>query len=226
MGSHLRVFALHPRFLALLLLLTLPATRVAADEWWAWTSVEFWKQDRAKAWLFLGNRLDFQDGPYVQIVSPRFKYELLPWLDVATGQSILNIENVLTDRSHFQWRPELELNPHFNLTPHLSVELRNRMEWRWNENEAFTTHRSRQRLQIAYVFPKPLGPLTRVFVSNEWLTDLHRHQWTENRLIPAGLTFRLGAQADLDVFYMLISSRPRADWQQESVLGTFLRLRL
>jgi hypothetical protein len=231
-GFRLPVPALHRRpappliRVLLLLLLFVPAFRAAADEWWAWTSLEFWKNDRAKAWLFLGNRLDLQDGPYVQIASPRFKYEVLPWLDVATGQSVLSIENVRTDERHLQWRPELEVNPHFNLTPHLSLEFRNRMEWRWNEGEDFTVHRSRQRLQLAYTFPQALGPWSRIFISNEWLTDLHRHQWTENRLIPAGLTLKLGPRTDLDLFYLLLSSRAQPHWRQESVVGTFLRVRL
>ena len=154
-----------------LLLSLLGAGRVCADEWWAWTSIEFWRADRAKAWLFVGNRLDTQDGPYVQIISPRFKYELLPWLDIATGQSVLSIENVRTEERTTQWRPELELNPHFQLGSQLSVELRNRMEWRWNGGESFTTHRSRHRVQFGYALRQRLGPLSRVFANNEWLVD-------------------------------------------------------
>jgi hypothetical protein len=71
-----------------------------------------------------------------------------------------------------------------------------------------------------------LGPLSRLFANNEWIIDLHRHQWAENRVVPAGLTFRLGKDADLDVFYMILSSHTPAQWRHESVLGTFLRLRL
>lgn len=212
--------------LAALLALLLCTFASKADEWWGWTSLEFWRQERARASLFMGNRLDLSDGPYVQIVSPRFKYELLPWLDVATGQSALSIENTRTDERYFQWRPELELNPHWNPIPSLAIELRNRMEWRWNEGEAFTTHRSRHRLQVAWTLPRPLGPLTRVFASNEWISDLHRHQGSENRLVPVGLTFKLGSKADLDLFYMRFSSRAQPHWRHESVLGTFLRVRL
>jgi hypothetical protein len=73
--------------------------------------------------------------------------------------------------------------------------------------------------------PRPLGPLTRLFVSNEWLTDLHRLQQTENRLVPLGLTFKLGSQTDLDIFYMIDSNRAKAAWTHESVLGTYLRVR-
>lgn len=210
----------------LLILFTLGlVTSIRADEWWAWSALEFWRNDNSKALLFLGNRLDADDGAYVQIVSPRFKHTLLPWLDGAIGLSLLSIENTRTQDRFTQFRPELELNPHFDLTPHLALEWRNRMEWRWNEEEAFTTHRMRQRLQLACTLPRPLGPLTRVFVGNEWLTDLHRGQCNENRLVPLGLTFKTGPNADLDVFYMIFSSRANATWQHESVIGTYLRVR-
>jgi hypothetical protein len=166
------------------LLLLLTTTCLHADEWWAWTNLEYWRSPQTRASLFLGNRADVDDGSYVPIASPRFKRALLPWLEGGIGLSLLSIENTRTRDRLTQFRPELELNPHFDLTKHLALEWRNRLEWRWNEAQTFTTHRSRQRLQLAWTFPRPLGPLTRLFVSNEWLTDLHRLQRTENRLIP------------------------------------------
>lgn len=208
-----------------LILLTLClVTPARADEWWAWSALEYWRSDTSKAWIFLGNRLDADDGAYVQIVSPRFKHALLPWLDGGIGLSLLSIENTRTQDRFTQFRPELELNPHFDLTPHLAIEFRNRMEWRWNEEEALTTHRLRNRIQLVWSLPRPVGPLTRVFANNECLTDLHRSQRSENRLIPLGLTFKAGSHADLDVFYMILSSRVNALWQHESVIGTYLRL--
>jgi hypothetical protein len=208
-----------------LLLLALMTTGLRADEWWAWTNLEFWRNQKTRAGLFLGNRADVDDGSYVQIASPRVKHALLPWLEGGIGLSLLSIENTRTGDRLTQFRPELELNPHFNLTKHLALEWRNRIEWRWNEAQTFTTHRSRQRLQLAWTLPRPLGPLTRLFVSNEWLTDLHRLQQTENRLVPLGLTFKLGSQSDLDIFYMIDSNRAKAAWTHESVLGTYLRVR-
>jgi hypothetical protein len=208
-----------------LLLLALMTTGLRADEWWAWTNLEFWRNQKTRAGLFLGNRADVDDGSYVQIASPRVKHALLPWLEGGIGLSLLSIENTRTGDRLTQFRPELELNPHFNLTKHLALEWRNRIEWRWNEAQTFTTHRSRQRLQLAWTLPRPLGPLTRLFVSNEWLTDLHRLQQTENRLVPLGLTFKLGSQTDLDIFYMIDSNRAKAAWTHESVLGTYLRVR-
>lgn len=200
--------------------------RSRADEWWAWTSVEYWRNDRARASIFAGNRLDTRDGAYVQILSPRFRYAALPWLDLGLGQSVLSIENVRSGERHWQWRPELEVNPRLSLGRNLDLELRNRMEWRWNEHEAFTTHRSRHRLQATWKLPQPLGPITRVFINNEVLTDLHRGQRTENRAVPAGLTLRVAPDVDLDLFYMVLSSRAQPAWHHETVIGSFLRIRL
>ena len=224
-SSRLALFLLLEEHMRFLLLLALMTTGLRADEWWAWTHLEFWRNQQTRAGLFLGNRADVDDGSYVQIASPRLKHALLPWLEGGIGLSLLSIENTRTGDRLTQFRPELELNPHFNLTKHLALEWRNRIEWRWNEAQTFTTHRSRQRLQLAWTLPRPLGPLTRLFVSNEWLTDLHRLQQTENRLVPLGLTFKLGSQSDLDIFYMIDSNRAKAAWTHESVLGTYLRVR-
>jgi hypothetical protein len=213
------------RFFLILSLCLTVAPCALAEEWWAWSSLEFWRDETRRAWLFLGNRLDAEDGAYVQIVSPRYRQALAPWLDAGIGLSLLSIENTLTQDRSLQFRPELELNPHLDLTPHLSLELRNRMEWRRNEEEGLTTHRLRQRLQLAWELPRPLGPLTRLFANNEWLIDAHLRQWSENRLIPLGLTFKMGPKADVDLFYMVLSRRVSAAWEHESVLGTWLRLR-
>lgn len=213
---------MRPLLLCLLLLSALP---LQADEWWAWSMLEFYRKPPWTAGLFMGNRADTEDGSYVQIVSPRVKHATLPWLDLGLGLSTLSIENPDTHHRRGQLRPELEINPKFDLTKHLRLEWRNRMEWRWNENAAFTTHRLRHRPQFAWTLPQPLGPLTRVFASNEWLIDLHRAQWTENRLVPLGLTFRLSSNADLDCFYMIDSTRAKTLWKHESVLGTYLRIR-
>ena len=208
---------------ALLLLVFTPA--LLADEWWAWTHLEIWRQSPWTAGLFMANRLDFDDGAYVQLVSPRLKYELNPWLDAGLGLSLLSIENTSTGDRYFQGRPEVELNPKFDLTRHLRLDWRNRMEWRLNEGENFTTHRSRHRLQLGWTLPEPAGPLTRIFINNEWLIDLHRGEWSENRLVPLGLTFKTSSHTDLDLFYMLLSHHPHDEWQTEQVIGTYLHVR-
>lgn len=198
---------------------------LSAEEWWAWTMLDAWREPPWSAGLYLENRLDVEEGAYFQMVSPRTRYQALPWLEAGLGLSLLRIEITTTDERYWQFRPELELNPKFDLTTHLRLEWRNRMEWRLNEGEAFTTHRTRHRLQLAWTLSNPVGPLTRVFANNEWLIDLHRREWTEDRLVPLGLTFQLTPASDLDVFYMLVSKRGPNDWEGESVLGTYLRVR-
>lgn len=196
-----------------------------ADEWWAWTMLEMYRRDAWTGGVFLVNRLDSEDGAYVQMVSPRLKYQATSWLDLAAGLSMLSIENTKTHDRHLQFRPELETNFKFDLSPYLRLENRNRLEWRQNEGTGLTTHRARHRLQAARTFPKPVGAWNRVFLSNEWLFDLHRGEWTENRLVPLGLTFKTSAHTDLDLFYMIDSTLVADSWHHESVLGTYLRVR-
>ncbi len=209
---------------AVLFLALLPALAAQADEWWAWTLLDVYHEAPWSAGVLMVNRLDFEDGPIVQMISPRVKYELAPWLDAGLALSALSIENTSGVR-YSQFRPELELNPKFSLSDDLCLEWRNRMEWRWNEGESFTIHRSRHRLQLTWTLPNAIGPLKRLFVSNECLIDLHRGELSENRLVPAGLSFATSAHTDLDLFYMLLSHHQHDDWKTESVIGTYLRVR-
>lgn len=211
------------RFL-LFIIVFLPSA-LRADEWWAWTMLEVFKQPPWTGGVIMVNRLDFDDGAIVQMASPRVKYEVLPWLDAGLALSLLSIADTNTDDHYWQVRPELELNPKLDLSDHLRLEWRNRMEWRDNEGEEFTANRTRHRLQLAWTLPQPAGPLTRVFVSNEWLIDCHKGEWSENRLVPAGLTFKTSTHSDLDLFYMLLAHHAQSDWQTEQVIGTYLRLR-
>jgi len=211
--------------LLLAILVCFITATASADEWWAWTLLDCWHETPWSAGVLMVNRLDFDDGAIVQMVSPRVKYEALPWLDVGLALSLLRIENTSTGDAYWQGRPEFELNPKFDLTDHLHVEWRNRMEWRDNEGEDFTTHRTRHRLQLAWTLPQPVGPLTRVFASNEWLIDFHKGEWSENRLVPAGLTFKTSTHTDLDLFYMLLSHHTHDEWETEQVIGTYLRIK-
>lgn len=212
------------RPLILLLPLLIPAI-VHADEWWGWTMLEVVHQPPWTAGALLGFRFDDADAFTSEFISPRVHYEAMSWLDVGFNLTFLNIADIRTSEHYTQIRPEFEMTPKLQLTPDLRVDLRNRFEARRNQQDALTTNRYRNRLQVAWTLPKPIGPLVRVFANNEWLIDLHRQSWTENRLIPLGLTFNAAANADFDLFYMIDSTRPKTDWRHESVLGTYLRLR-
>jgi hypothetical protein len=196
-----------------------------ADEWWAWTNVDYYRKPPWTGSVFMGNFADEVDGSYAQMVSPRVKYAASSWLDLGLGLSMLRLENIATHDRYDQLRMELEINPHYDLTKHLRLDWRNRLEWRENQGAASTSNRSRHRLQFAYTLPQPLGPLTRIFASDECLMDLHLRRETENRLVPLGLTFKLTDSMDFDLFYMIDSKRTKTVWKHESVLGTYLRVR-
>ncbi len=207
------------------LLCMLAALPAHADEWWAWSNVDYYRKPPWTGSVFMGNFADEVDGSYAQIVSPRVKYAASSWLDVGLGLSMLRLENLATHDRYDQIRMELEINPHYDLTKQLRVDWRNRMEWRENQGAPSATNRSRHRLQLAYTLPRPLGPLTRLFANDECLMDLHLRRETENRFVPLGLTFKLTDSMDLDLFYMIDSKRTKTAWKHESVLGTYLRVR-
>ena len=199
---------------------------VQANEWWAWTLLEFDSRPPLTGGIFLGNRADEHDGSHTQILSPRCKYAASPWLDLGLGLSTLSIESPTTHQRYAQLRPELEVDPHLQLSDHWRVDSRNRLELRWNNDPDLPVHpRTRHRLQLGYTLPQPAGPLTRLFASHEWIIDTHHGTWTENRLVPLGVTLKLSPKADLDCFYLLLETQHSASWQHESVLGTYLRLK-
>lgn len=214
-----------PRLLLILLLL-LPQARLArADEWWAWMNVDYYRSPPWTGSLFLGNFADEVDGSYAQIVTPRLKYAATHWLDLAAGLSMLRLENIATGDRYDQTRMELEIDPHHDLTKQLRLDWRNRMEWRENQGASSTFNRTRHRMQVAWTLPQPLGPLTRLFASDEILMDMHLRRPTENRFVPLGLTFKISESTDLDLMYMIDSKRTRTEWKYESVVVTYLRVR-
>lgn len=209
----------------LLLHLCLLGTLAAhADEWWMWSNVDYYRKPPWTGSVFMGNFADEADGSYAQMVSPRVKFAAAKWLDLGLGLSMLRLENTATHDRYDQLRPELEINPHYELQQ-VRLDWRNRMEWRENQGAPSTANRTRHRLQLAWTLPQPLGPLTRIYASDECLMDLHLRRPTENRFIPLGLTFKLTDSMDLDLFYMIDSKRTKATWKSESVLGTYLRVR-
>ncbi len=211
------------RLLLTLLSLFLPLV-AQADEWWAWSNVDYYRKPPWTGSVFMGNFADEVDGSYAQMVSPRVKYAASQWLDLGLGLSMLRLENIATHDRYAQLRPELEINPHYDLQQ-VRLDWRNRMEWRENQGASSTANRTRHRLQLAWTLPQPLGPLIRIFASDECLMDLHLRRSTENRFIPLGLTFKLTDSMDLDLFYMIDSKRTKTTWKNESVLGTYLRVR-
>jgi hypothetical protein len=83
----------------------------------------------------------------------------------------------------------------------------------------------RHRLQFTRKL-EGLGPLSGFYFSNEWLIELDRGDWTENRVVPAGMTFTLTKRATVDLFYMVRSFRFDDGWTTDHVAGVYLKLTL
>jgi hypothetical protein len=192
---------------------------------WAWLDVTVWKVGETRFHVFSHQAMSEGRGPIVQLLSPRFKYRARPWLELGAGLSMLRIERASDGSFYDQGRPEVEVNPIVRLGDHWTMHLRNRAEMRWDEWEGEPRPRLRHRVQLTRKLDD-WGPLVAVYFSDEWLVELDRGDWTENRLIPVGLTFAVTRQVAVDLFYMVRFFRGDEAWTNEQVAGVSLKLTL
>ena len=193
---------------------------------WAWLDVTVWKNADSRFHLFSHQAMADGRGPIVQLISPRFKHRIQPWLELGTGFSMLRIERGGGDESVFdQVRPELECNPILQLGKCWTIHFRNRAEIRWNDWQGEPRPRMRHRLQVTRSL-EDFGLVTAVYLSNEWLVELDRGDWTENRAVPVGMTFTITKKTAVDFFYMVRSFRFDDGWTSDHVVGVFLKLTL
>jgi hypothetical protein len=192
-----------------------------------WTSVDmtYFEKGAFRAHLFLHQLAEEGRGPVVQLVSPRLKYKVQPWLELGAGFSILRLENSVSEDFSNQCRPEIELNPTLRMGESWKLGVRNRFEVRWNEGGGKPRPRSRHRLQLTRTIAGA-GPLTAIFASNEFLFEYDRGEWTENRIVPGGATLRLSKWASMDLFYMVRSTQADRTWSHDHIAGVILKLTL
>ena len=197
---------------------------IGADVW-TWMDITWLQQGAWRHHLFMHQAAEDGRGPIIQLISPRVKYRVAPWLEAGAGFSWLRIENAATEEWVPQWRPELELNPELKLESGWRWTLRNRLESRWDDGGGKPRPRGRHRLQATRDL-KDCGPLSAVYASNEWLFEYDRGDWVENRAVPLGVTLRLTAGSSLDFFYMARSFRRDDGWTSDHIAGVFLKVRL
>lgn len=124
-----------------------------------------------------------------------------------------------------QHRLELELTPRWKLDEQVTLSLRNRMEFRWNESVRGRNERTRHRLQLAVNTPQ-WRAVKSVYASHETIYDWDRKRIAEHRTIPLGLKFEIRESAELSLFYMLRVSVRDEEWTHTHVIGTSLSLSL
>lgn len=216
-----------PLYALAVLLSAGPLTCTGADsgnEVWNWLNLDLWDNERWRVHLYMDNRTAQHRGSYIQVVSPRFKYRLRPWLDLGLGLTLLHIERGDTNDFFPQPRPEFEINPRWAFGEHWKFHSRNRWEIRWNDWEGKPRHRSRHRLQLRWE-ASDVGFFRGLFTNNEWFIEYDRGGWTENRWIPFGASFRLSSKVTLHLFYMKRSFWRSGAWTHDHVGGTFLNVK-
>ncbi len=150
-------------------------------------------------------------------VSPRIRYDLSPVWQLQFNLSVL--ESVNTDETdRQQWlRPEFEANPTLPLGGALTLNVRNRLEFRFRDGHENTGVRLRIRPQLEW----DCGPglLKNFFVSEEVIHDFDADSLTENRLTPLGVTLRASASTEVRLYYMWRHALGHDQWRDYHVAG-------
>lgn len=200
--------------------------RLWADDLQGWHRVSFsvWQKGRWEAQFSAEGRwMEDSSRLHEYLFTPQITWQANEHLQAGMAYTLLGVRDATGFNSDH--RLELELNPHWELAEWVRLDLRNRLEVRFREGPGNGTERTRHRVQ----FSIPLhhtGALKSLFVNNEVFLDLDHHQFNQNRLTPLGLSFRLNEHAQLRLFYLLQSTRTRADWNHAHALGTHLQFQL
>ncbi len=195
-------------------------------QYWSWYTAKIADTEKIDFSIYADARFfnDTEDlGLY--LFSPQVTYDF--WKNLTLKTSYTNIQvksnNPAASRSEwkFQHRVEIEANPHFQITDWLKFGMRNRMEFRWIEDNG--SHNPRSRHRVGFTIPiKESSSLKAFYMNSEFFYDYAKHEFSENRSVPAGLSFRLDDKTDLAVFYMIQQKKGSDDWSSNQILGTHL----
>lgn len=194
-----------------------------ADEWDYWNQqiVEGPRLGRWTPWFYADTRTGLETGRMTgYVLSPRVRYRLNEGLNAEAHYSWVSTRNTAGEYID-QHRAEFELNPRWNLSPHLFVVVRNRVEVRWIENQTGVSPRTRHRLHVEYALQRA-GPLTSLFFENESIFEYDGFRLGENRLVPLGLGFRLGDHANLRLYYTWRPLHLKSGWQDNHFIASQL----
>lgn len=199
---------------------------VAVDDFqtWQWLTVRVWKTNNFRLLLYGDNRMaDTSGRQKLFILGPRVRYRLNPNLTLGAGYLFLDAQNLTTGTWRHEHRFDAAITPRFELSENTSLQFRNRLETRWRERADSVAYRSRHRLQLRR--DARLGPIEAIYCNNEFLIDYDQGRFNENRLIPAGVEFRVHQRSTISLFYMLQSvRRTTGQWDANHILGTHLKL--
>ena len=156
------------------------------------------------------------------LVSPQLKFDA--WKNVALGLNYtyvnLKIFNPAAGRDEFKFhhRCELEVDPHWDVGDWLKVQMMNRYEFRWIEDQGSDNPRFRHKTNLEFPIKDHL-PVQAVYMNSEFFYDINDHRYNENWTVPLGVKFKINKKASISAFYM-IQSRLSDTWTSSQILGT------
>ncbi len=204
----------------------------AGNDTSSWTGVKVGlkKTEKVRLSLFSQYRTyhDLKDSQFY-FSSLKLKYRALSHLDLGVNYTYINVKvnNTAAGRSEykFQHRAELEGIPFWRLADWLILSIRNRVEFRWIEDQGSFNTRSRhnfkwtipvKRLSDGWIVLKQVSMATEAFY------NYANHRYEEQRTVPVSLRWRLFHAFDWEMYY-LIQSRAtvrNSDWFDNHVIGT------
>lgn len=206
--------------------LFMTGTVAAADDWqyWSRTTLDLWRKDRLKLSTQFETYVmeDVSEFKHYQL-SQRLGYNWLDNVDLTAGYTYISSETSLRlmEEFRYQHRLELEINPHWEPIDRLRIKNRNRLEFRWIEEQGSDNARFRQRWEFIFPITGHL-PWKSFYIDNEYFFDFKRGQINENRMTPVGFEFTLSDNSSLKLFYMLRARKGPQDWFSDQIIGTHL----
>jgi hypothetical protein len=204
--------------------LTLSATVASADDSQARFGLTLKMVERDKLDLGTYVQMDLHDSapnPSLYMIAERLQVK--PWEHLSFGLNYTFIEKDIRTKQGDevftqQQRAEFEINPHWQLNDHVTLNLRNRLEYRWLQGQPDNV-RSRHRLE--FVFPvKGAKPLAELFTSYEFFYDYDRNRQSEWRVAPLGFHFKFSERVALKTYYVAQNIHGTRRWDTSHLLFT------
>jgi len=161
----------------------------------------------------------------VSELSEKIKYDFWKNLSLGTNYTYVSAKAFSAssgrDELKFQHRLEFEVTPHGAMGDWLKFDWRNRVEFRWIEDNGADNMRYRSKMIFEFPVKNHL-PLKSISVSDEFYYDQNVHEYNENWLVPVGLNFQVNAKTTVSLYSLIQMKKGVQDWSSNQVLGTMI----
>lgn len=197
----------------------------ADDDWQQWSelNLKLYKKDKIQLSVFSDFRLRNDARRFeLYFFSPRLSYKLTDNLSLGLNYSYLQVRGSSQDDFRYQHRIEPEINPQWVFLDGIKVQNRNRVEFRWIEDQGSYNTRIRDRLR--FVFPLVNNEfINSVYIDTEFFYNVAENQWDEQRTTPIGLNFNINDKVGFQAYYR-IQHKKSNTWRQNNIIGTMVTI--